>query len=106
MPAASRGRGTNEKPWREALQLAANEIDPATKHRKLRRIAQAVVDAAIAGDMQAAKEIGDRLDGKPRQEIDAVVEQRRYVARIPQPAKDTREWMASVENTKPTTPIQ
>ena len=76
MPAAARGRGTNEKPWREALQLAANDIDPVTKQKKLRRVAQALVDAAMAGDVQAAKELGDRLDGKATQpltgEIDAV----------------------------------
>ena len=67
MPAAARGRGTSEKPWREALQLAANEIDKTTKQKKLRRIAQSLVDMAIAGDVQAAKEIGDRLDGKATQ---------------------------------------
>ena len=105
MPAAARGRGTSEKPWREALQLAANEIDKVTKQKKLRRIAQAVVDAAMAGDMVAAKEVGDRLDGKPRQEIDAVVEERRYVARIPAPAENAETWLATRERL-PTTPIQ
>jgi hypothetical protein len=34
---------------------------------KLRLIAQACIAAAQAGDMQAVKEIGDRLDGKPVQ---------------------------------------
>lgn len=58
------------KPWREALELAVNEEDPVTKKRKLRRIAEAVIDAAMAGDMTAAKEVGDRLDGKPRQETE------------------------------------
>jgi hypothetical protein len=65
--------GTNkgkDKPWREALELAVHEECVVTKKRKLRRIAEAVVDAAIAGDMTAAKEIGDRLDGKPRQETE------------------------------------
>lgn len=60
-----------EKPWREALRLAANEIDPKTKQRRLRQVAQALVNAAIAGDVQAAKEIGDRLDGKAVQAIEA-----------------------------------
>lgn len=50
--------------------LAVNELDPKDNAKKLRKIAQAVVDAAIAGDMQAAKEIGDRLDGKPSQSVD------------------------------------
>lgn len=49
------------------MRLAVNDGEGDAK--KLRRLAVAVVDAAIAGDMQAAKEIGDRLDGKPIQAI-------------------------------------
>lgn len=77
--------------------LAVNEIDPADpekKAKKLRKIAQAVVNAAIAGDMQAAKEIGDRLDGKPRQEIEATVETTQYVAEVPPVHKDSDTWAA------------
>lgn len=36
---------------------------------RLRRIADAVAKAAEGGDLQAAKEIGDRLDGKVPQGI-------------------------------------
>jgi hypothetical protein len=32
-------------------------------------IARAIVDAALAGNMRAAQEIGDRLDGKPAQNL-------------------------------------
>lgn len=63
--------GTNkgkDKPWREALMLAVNEASGDGK--KLRRIADALVNQAIAGDVTAIKEIGDRLDGKPRQETE------------------------------------
>lgn len=35
---------------------------------RLRRIADKVVTAAEEGDLQAAKEIADRLDGKPAQQ--------------------------------------
>lgn len=59
-----KGRPTADKPWREALRKAANEIDSKTKKRRLYLIATAVATAAQAGDMQAAKEIGDRLDGR------------------------------------------
>jgi hypothetical protein len=85
------------KLWRDALRVAVEEIDIKTKKTKLLRIAEKIADLAIAGDIQAAKEIGDRLDGKPRQEIDAVVEERRYVARIPEPAKDAETWLATRE---------
>jgi hypothetical protein len=64
---AGRSGPKQEKPWRDALRLAVNEGEGDAK--KLRRLAVAVVDAAIAGDMQAAKEIGDRLDGKPAQPL-------------------------------------
>jgi hypothetical protein len=87
--------GTNkgqDKPWREALWKAVCELDGDEK--KLVRIARAVVTAASTGDMQAAREIGDRLDGKPRQEIDATVEQTNYVVEIPALPKDSDTWAA------------
>ncbi len=38
---------------------------------RLRKIAESLVTAAEAGDMAAIKEIGDRLDGRPTQAIEA-----------------------------------
>jgi hypothetical protein len=37
----------------------------------LRRIADKLLAMAEDGDIQAMKEIGDRLDGKPKQQIEA-----------------------------------
>lgn len=34
------------------------------------RIAEKVVQMALEGDMQAIKEIGDRMDGKPTQQVE------------------------------------
>jgi len=56
--------GRKDKPWRDALRIAIKEGDG----QRLRRIADAVVTLAETGDMQAIKEIGDRLDGKPAQQ--------------------------------------
>lgn len=39
------------------------------KGEALRRVAEVVVQKALAGDKDAVKEIGDRLDGKPAQAI-------------------------------------
>lgn len=58
-----------DKPWTDALRLALNEKDKATGLKKLRRMADAMVERAIEGDTTAAKEIGDRLEGKPAQAI-------------------------------------
>jgi hypothetical protein len=41
------------------------------RREALERIAQRVVDKALDGDRDAIVEIGNRLDGKPRQEIAA-----------------------------------
>ena len=83
-----------EKPWRDALLKAVSKRAQKDGPQFLERVADAVVQAAVTGDMQAAKEIGDRLDGKPRQEIEATVEQVSYVAEIPPVEKDSDSWSA------------
>ena len=57
------------KQWRDAIRAVANEINPKTKRKRLLDIADAIFKAAAAGDTSAAREIGDRLDGKAMQEI-------------------------------------
>jgi len=55
-----------EKHWRDAVRLAVNEsVDgDAEGRKKLRVIADKLVELALDGDMNAIKEIGDRMDGK------------------------------------------
>jgi hypothetical protein len=61
----------SDKEWRDALRLALHEEyeDEGKKSKALRLVARAVVKKAIEGDITAAKEIGDRLDGKAPQAI-------------------------------------
>lgn len=47
-----------------------------------------------AARVAACKEILDRGHGKPKQTIDATVEDRRMVE-APQPAKDAGEWISA-----------
>lgn len=56
-----------DKPFRDALrmELAAAGED----HKKLRTIARKLIDEAEGGDMQAIREIADRMDGKPAQAV-------------------------------------
>ena len=61
------GSPNKDKPFRDALRLAINEADGDV--RRLRRVADALIAKAMSGDVQAIKELGDRLDGKPAQAI-------------------------------------
>jgi hypothetical protein len=62
----------SDKIWADAVRRAVNrrlegkEGNP----KKLESLADKVVEAGLSGDMQAIREIGDRLDGKPHQAID------------------------------------
>lgn len=56
-----------DKPFREALRLEISEIED--NPRSLRLVARKLLDQAVSGDVQAIKEVADRLDGKPAQAI-------------------------------------
>lgn len=66
-PEGRRLEQQGQKMWRDALRIAVEQIDPKTKKTRLMKIAEATAALAEAGDVQAAKEIGDRLDGKATQ---------------------------------------
>lgn len=71
MPAPARGRaaGKSLKVWRDALTRELNNpVDQkiANSPKRLEGVAKACVDAALAGDMQAITEIGNRIDGRPQ----------------------------------------
>lgn len=51
-----------------ALKREATAAD-GTPTKKLNQVAEKLVEEAIGGNVQAAKEIFDRLDGKPAQAI-------------------------------------
>lgn len=54
------------KRFTDAIKRAIAQGDPD----RLRRIAEKLLDMAEQGDMDAIKHLGDRLDGKPRQETE------------------------------------
>lgn len=60
--------GRREQPFLQALQM---ELKAAGKDMpQLRSIAKQLIDKADSGDMQAIVEFANRLDGKPRQQVD------------------------------------
>ena len=57
---------TKSRPWRAAIDRAIAQSDPD----RLRSLAEKLIKKAEEGDLSAIKELGDRLDGKPSQQID------------------------------------
>jgi hypothetical protein len=59
--------------WKTAIENALSEYEDhgsqVKKGQALRAIAKEMIKQAVAGDKDARKEIGDRLDGKPVQAI-------------------------------------
>lgn len=60
----------SDKLWSDAVRMAAlreQEDDDGKIRKRLSILADNLLKAAIAGDIQAVKEVGDRIDGKPKQ---------------------------------------
>lgn len=69
MGAASGNQNARKGRWAEALAAAVEVEDPVTRKRKLDAIADRLVTKAVDGDIQAIRELGDRIDGKPTQQL-------------------------------------
>ena len=82
-----------DKVWGDAIRIAVNEAHEGGNGKKLRALADKLVDKALAGDMTAMKEIGDRLDGKTAQSVEMTGEATtNYVMLAPEVSRDTDEW--------------
>ena len=66
-PAGRSLGGQSEKQFYEALRIVANRNDADGK-KKMMKIAETLVDKAIAGEGWAVCQFADRIDGKPAQE--------------------------------------
>jgi len=71
-----------DKIYREALRLELADMSEGVDLKKLREIARAHIEKAAAGDMQAIKELADRLDGKPGQLLEHSVPDREPLTKI------------------------
>jgi hypothetical protein len=64
-PKGNTNSSKNNRLWADTIRRAVVQADG----ERLRRIAEALLEKAEGGDIQAMKEIGDRLDGKAAQTI-------------------------------------
>ena len=65
---------TKGSEWRQAIKRALAHRSGKTYREGLDQVARKFVEAAAMGDPWAMKEIGDRMDGKPKQSMDLDVE--------------------------------
>ena len=63
------GGRTREKPFTDALRMALSEEHATTGTKKLRVLAEKLVNEAIDGNVQAMKEVADRMEGKAPQAL-------------------------------------
>lgn len=63
-------RRKSDKIWRDALIRALGRRREGGVDAGLDELADNVVALANTGDVQAIKEIGDRIDGKPKQQTE------------------------------------
>ena len=58
-----------DKIWSDAIRRAVHrEAEKGKPTKRIEVLAEQLVKEAMQGDIQALKEIGDRLDGKPVQQ--------------------------------------
>ncbi len=69
IPRNPRGQ-QRDRIYREALRLELADMSEGVDLKKLRQIARAHIEKAASGDMQAIKDLADRLDGRPAQILD------------------------------------
>lgn len=65
-PTGNTNSSKNNRLWADTIRRACIQADGA----KLRAIADKLIEKAAEGDIQAIKELGDRLDGKATQALE------------------------------------
>jgi len=66
-PEGNTNSNKDNRLWRNTINRAIAQGDPD----RLRRIADKLLNMAEEGDLQAIKELGDRVDGKATQTVEA-----------------------------------
>ena len=76
------GRRTDDKLWRDAVHCAVKRQAADGRGTHLEALADTLVACALEGDIGAMQEIGNRLDGKSAQELNATVRDDFFIQRL------------------------
>lgn len=88
-PKGNKNSSISNRLWAETIRRAVTQSNPD----RLRRIAEALLDKAEEGDIQAIKELGDRLDGKAVQAVEQKTEISGAIEVSKRPKVTADEWM-------------
>ena len=86
-PQGNTNSNRNNRLWADTIKRACIQGDGD----QLRKIAEKLIEKAIEGDIQAIKELGDRIDGKAMQAVEAIVEANMTISERPPLTKE--EWL-------------
>lgn len=86
-PHGNTNSNRNNRLWADTIKRACIQGDGD----QLRKIAEKLIEKAIEGDIQAIKELGDRIDGRAMQAVEAIVEANLIITERPPLSKD--EWL-------------
>ncbi len=75
-PLGNKNGCKDNRAWSEEIRKAA------TQRKRLRQLAEALLDKAEQGDVAALKEFGDRFDGKVAQQIVGGGEEGEHVLKV------------------------
>ena len=97
-PGAPEGNrnAAHDKPWADALRKAVLQYEDKEagigRGDALRMLAVSVIKRGLNGADAAIREFGDRMDGKPRQQIEAENSNSNYMYVISDRPMTTAEW--------------
>jgi hypothetical protein len=100
------GRLPGEKQFADQLRIVLAE--PVDKNdpksvRKMRRIAEKLVECALNGEPWAIAQVADRIDGKAALSVDGVTFTHRYVVEVPAQLSE-EEWVKQYSLPAPKAP--
>lgn len=90
-PPGNTNSSKNNRLWAETIKRAVAQSDG----KRLRAIAEALLDKAEQGDIAAIKELGDRLDGKSMQAIEQTTEISGTLEIAKRPTLTKEEWLTA-----------